>query len=126
MQQSDDYIGYCDASAFGAGGVWFGGERQLDPSVWRIVWPLDIRTAVISESNPKGRLTNSDLEMAGVLLLMMLVLETLAPLKHRRAVALCDNTPGGVVVDKIVMQGGVGGCSPTPVGIGHAPTYPSN
>eukprot|EP00978_Attheya_sp_CCMP212_P009589 scaffold22746_cov52-Attheya_sp.AAC.5 len=81
IQQSDDYIGYCDASAFGAGGVWFGGERQLDPSVWRIVWTVDIRTSVVSESNPKGRLTNSDLEMAGVLL-HMLVLETIVPLKH--------------------------------------------
>eukprot|EP00978_Attheya_sp_CCMP212_P045011 scaffold330876_cov39-Attheya_sp.AAC.1 len=53
MQQSDDSIGYCDVSAFGAG-VWFGDERQLDPSVWRIVWPIDIRTSIVSESNPKG------------------------------------------------------------------------
>eukprot|EP00978_Attheya_sp_CCMP212_P010909 scaffold26571_cov52-Attheya_sp.AAC.1 len=68
MQKSDDYISYCDASAFGAGGIWFGSERQLDRSVWRIVWPVDIQTAVVSESNPKGRLTNSDLEMVGILL----------------------------------------------------------
>jgi hypothetical protein len=92
VKRGDNFIGYCDASAFGAGGVWFGGTCNLNPSVWRVIWPNDIRTAVVSESNPTGRLTNSDLEMAGVLI-HMLVLETLAPLKHCRAVALCDNTP---------------------------------
>jgi len=29
-----DYLGYCDASKLGAGGVWFGGLRNLPPIVW--------------------------------------------------------------------------------------------
>jgi hypothetical protein len=35
LVQSDhpDYIGYCDASGFGAGGVWFGGQQKLAPIV---------------------------------------------------------------------------------------------
>jgi hypothetical protein len=66
--EEPDYIGYCDASGFGAGGVWFGGKTKLDPIVWRIQWPKDITGALVSDSNPHGTITNSDLEMAGVLL----------------------------------------------------------
>jgi hypothetical protein len=55
--------GYCDASAFGAGGVWFEAEQHLDPMVGRILqWPKDVTDAVVSTTNPDG---NSDWEMAG-------------------------------------------------------------
>jgi hypothetical protein len=37
-----DYIGYCDAGGFGAGGMWFGGWKKLDPIIWRAQWPKDI------------------------------------------------------------------------------------
>jgi hypothetical protein len=63
-----DYIGYFDASAFGAGGIWFSGQCPLPETVGRLQWPADITAAVISESNPTRTLTNSDLEMAGVAL----------------------------------------------------------
>ena len=87
------YLGYCDASAFGAGGVWFSGACSLTPQVWRIVWPLDIQSAVVSSSNPEGRLTNSDLEMAAVLLHFN-VLETCVPtLQHVNTVIHSDNSP---------------------------------
>jgi hypothetical protein len=33
VQKSLDYTGYCDASAFGAGGVWFGAAQRLRPIV---------------------------------------------------------------------------------------------
>jgi hypothetical protein len=62
------YTGCCDASAFGAGGVWFGADRELTPLVWRVQWPKDITDAVVSFKNPSGRITNSDLELAGVVL----------------------------------------------------------
>ena len=47
-----DYIGYCNASAFGAGGVWFSSKSELPPTIWHIQWPADITAAVISDSNP--------------------------------------------------------------------------
>jgi hypothetical protein len=68
VPQGPEYTGFCDASAFGAGGVWFGGSKPLEPLVWRVQWPTDITNEVVLLSNPTGRLTNSDLEMAGVLL----------------------------------------------------------
>ena len=87
-----DYNGYCDASAFGAGGVWFSGESPLTPQVWLLEWPPDIQQTVISSTNPEGRLTNSNLEMA--VLLHFNVLETCVhSLKHINTVIHSDNSP---------------------------------
>jgi hypothetical protein len=74
-------IGYCDASTLGAGGVWLSGTRKLSPVVWRIEWPEDIRRNVMSFKNSNGTITNSNLEMAGMLI-HYLVLEHLVHLKH--------------------------------------------
>jgi len=63
-----DFIGYCDASQHGAGRVWFGGKCNMPPIVWRVPFPPKIKNALVSESNPNGHLTNSDLEMARMLL----------------------------------------------------------
>jgi hypothetical protein len=89
---NEDYVGYCDASAFGAGGVWFSGRLSITPTVWRVQWPHDITTNVVSDSNPTGTITNSDLEMAGVLIHQM-VLEQLVDMRHKRSVIHCDNSP---------------------------------
>jgi hypothetical protein len=89
---NEDYVGYVDASAFGVGGVWFSGMLPLPPTVWRVEWPKDITLNVISDSNPLGTITNSDLEQAGVVL-HQLVLERLVDLRHKRSIIHCDNTP---------------------------------
>ena len=86
------YVGYCDASKLGAGGVWMSGQKFLKPTVWRLEFPKEIQDRVVSFSNPNGDITNSDLEMAG-LLAEFLVLEHLAPLRFAHAAAWCDNTP---------------------------------
>ena len=87
------YIGYCDAAKQGAGGVWFGGTKGLRPTVWRMSWPKDIQDRFWSSDNPKGDITNSDLEMAA-LLFHWLVLEQLVPdLRHEHVEAWSDNTP---------------------------------
>jgi hypothetical protein len=89
---SPGYIGYCDASKLGAGGVWLLGTLYLSPVVWRLEWPEDIHNNVVSFSNPRGTITNSDLEMAGMLA-HYLELEHLVALKHVHVAAWCDNTP---------------------------------
>ena len=95
VQQPLDYVGFCDASAFGAGGVWFGAGKTLQPVVWRIEWPDDIRREIVSEANPKGRLTNSDLELAGVVLHEAALEATVGSeeLKHAQSAIGCDNSP---------------------------------
>ena len=99
-----DYIGYCDASAFGAGGVWFSGTCALPETVWRLQWPRDITAAVVSESNPDGALTNSDLEMAAVVLHLS-TLEFIAPtLRHKHIFVHSDNTSSVAWVTKMATK----------------------
>ena len=92
IAETPGYIGYCDASKLGAGGVWLSGRLRLPPVVWRLEWPDDVRRNVVSFDNPTGTITNSDLEMAGMLI-HYLVLEHLVTLKHVHVAAWCDNTP---------------------------------
>ena len=87
-----DFVGFCDACKWGAGGVWLSGKSQLHPIVWRVQWPPDISQRFQSSHNPEGDLTINDLEMAG-LLLHCLVLEQVVPnLENKHAAAWCDNT----------------------------------
>jgi hypothetical protein len=88
----DHYTGYCDACADGAGGVWLSGDLHLRPLVWRVPFPPDISSQVVSTTNPRGRLTNSDLEMAAVLLHYM-VLQQEVDLRFVRTGIWSDNTP---------------------------------
>jgi len=89
---SPDFIGYCDASKQGAGGVWFGGTRYLPPIVWQLPFPPEIQCLLVSDDNLTGTLTNSDLEMVG-LLCHWLIMEQVADLAHAHVVAGCDNSP---------------------------------
>ncbi len=99
-----DYIGFCDASAFGAGGVWFSGTSTVPETVWRLQWPLDITAAVISESKPTGALTNSDLEMAAVVL-QLNVLEPLVPSMHHNSMQIhSNNTPSVAWLTKMATK----------------------
>jgi hypothetical protein len=88
------YVCYVDASGSGVGGVWLNGTKPLKPYVWRMQWPDDITKNLVSYDNPNGTISNSDLEMAGVLL-AWLVIEQLAPisLQHSTVGIFCDNTP---------------------------------
>ncbi|MEM7495226.1 MAG: hypothetical protein AAF471_03635 [Myxococcota bacterium] len=88
------FVGFCDASGTGAGGVWFSmiDEPAFPPMVWRAAFPEDITDSIRSTARPNGTVTNSDLEMAGVLL-AFLVLECMVDLRHRHIAIWCDNTP---------------------------------
>ena len=56
------WMGACDASAAGMGGVWFDASGSNPPLFWRHRFPTHVTRRVISHSNPTGDLTNSDLE----------------------------------------------------------------
>ena len=88
-------VGNMDASGIGAGGgggAWMSLPGAYDNVVWRVEWPADAYRQVISNSNPKGTITNSDLEMTAIIL-AWLVLEQTAPTHHHSALARSDNTP---------------------------------
>jgi hypothetical protein len=47
------------------GGVYFDTSGQ--EYVWRFPFPNDVQSQLVSKANPSGRITNSDLEQAGLL-----------------------------------------------------------
>ena len=72
------YFGTVDASGKGMGGVWFPPgkpsplsirppKRTLlkDPILWREPFPQDVVRDLVTFDNPKGKINNSDLELAG-------------------------------------------------------------
>jgi hypothetical protein len=88
-----DFIGVKDASKHGVGGVILGEKAACTPTVFRVEWPEDVKRDINTVENPRGRLTNSDLEMAG-LLLLWLVMEDVCRLRLGSHVALfSDNSP---------------------------------
>ena len=67
--------GHHDASGKVAGGVWFPAAhltaREVasnQPLVWRLRRPPHISSLLITDTNPGGTITNSDLELVRVLL----------------------------------------------------------
>ncbi len=68
-----DYIGIIDASSHGVGGVVVGELLGCVLTVFQWQWPEDIRTQVVSFDNPAGNITNSDSEMAGLLILWLVI-----------------------------------------------------
>ena len=87
------FIGYCDASKEGAGGVWFSGTDYLRPIVWRVEWPKEVAHRWKSFDNPKGDITNSDAEMAALLLQWLVLEMVVGDLKYKHVAAWSDNTP---------------------------------
>lgn len=92
-------LGFHDASGAGAGGVWFPshtiGSRMknkntLHPLLWRYKWPQDIVDNLVTEDNPSGTITNSDLELAGGLLHLDVIAHCL-DVRERTIVSKTDN-----------------------------------
>ena len=91
VEQKPNYIGYCDACKFGAGGVWINGTSPLDYHVWQFEWPPDVRNNLKTADNRTGTISINDMEMAG-LVLQWLALECLVPHLHNTHIAIyCNN-----------------------------------
>ena len=88
-----DYIGIKDASKQGVGGIIIGENKVVPPTVFRLQWPDDIKADVISKTNPTGSITNSDLEMAGLLLLWLVMEQVCTDLDNAHVALFSDNSP---------------------------------
>jgi hypothetical protein len=88
-----DYIGICDDLSFGFGGVVVGENSECPPTVVRLQWPKDITDNVKSNSNPNGTITNSDLEMAGLLIIFLVMEEIVCNLTEANIALFSNNTP---------------------------------
>ena len=102
-----DSVGIKDASKHGIGGIIIGENKGCTPTVFRVEWPDDIKQDLVTEDNPQGRITNSDLEMAG-LLLLYLIMEEVCDLHSGSHVALfSDNQPTVSWVQRLASKSSV-------------------
>lgn len=83
-------IGACDAAKAGMGGVFFPPNHA--PCLWRAPFPLHIQEQVVSFDNPHGAITNSDLELAGILA-QHNVIASSTDVREQTIGTLTDNTP---------------------------------
>ncbi len=88
-----DYIGSVDASGHGTGGVVIGELSSCIPTVFRWQWPADVANDIKTADNRGGRITNSDLEMAGLVLLWLTMEEVCGPLEEKRLTLFNNNSP---------------------------------
>ena len=54
MMGDPEYLGWVDASGEGVGGGWIPGKNALDPTVWRLEWPMKFWARLIMPTNPGG------------------------------------------------------------------------
>jgi hypothetical protein len=100
------YVGVKDASIHGVGGIIVGDEKACVPTVFWLEWPQDIKDEVLkTNANKKGKLTNSDLECAGLLLLFLVkeVVCRFVPGDH--VLLFSDNSPTVHWVRRLAAKG---------------------
>ena len=90
-------VGPHDASGLGMGGAWLPATTRsnLSPTLWRAQFPPHIQSRLVSHSNPHGDITNSDLELAG-LLAQQDIIAQLVDCRGRTIAPLGDNIPSVV------------------------------
>ena len=95
-----DYIGVCDASSHGACGVIFGKNEDCVPTVFRWEWPQDVK-----ELYKLKKITNSDLEMTGLLLLWLVMEQVCGNLREKNVALFSDNSPTVGWVRRLATRG---------------------
>jgi hypothetical protein len=98
------FVGVKDSSGHGVGGVVVGETDSCKPTVFRVEWPQEIRDRLVSWTNPNGSITNSDLEMAGLLLLWLVMEEVCPDLACKHAALFSDNQPTVCWVERMASK----------------------
>jgi hypothetical protein len=88
-----DYIGIVDASSNGVGGGVFEELSVCTPTVFRWQWPEEIRANIKTLQNLMGTISNSNLEMAGLLMLWLAIEGVCGPLQEKRITLFWNNSP---------------------------------
>jgi hypothetical protein len=73
------------------GGVWF--PETDDAYVWRAEFPDSVQRELVSQKNPRGSITNSDLELTGTIAHHMVMADAGFELAGKTTHTGCDNTP---------------------------------
>jgi hypothetical protein len=88
-----DFVGVVDASSHGVGGIIISKLSACLPTFFQLQWPPDITASVVSDKNPKGKLTNSDLELAGLVILWLMMEHGCGRLAEKRVALFSGNSP---------------------------------
>ncbi len=72
--------------------LWSGGNHHWRTIRW-LQWPPDVTAAAVSDKNRGGKITNLDLEMAGLLLLWLMIEHVCSLLTKKRVALFGDNSP---------------------------------
>jgi hypothetical protein len=99
-----DFVGVKDTSSQGVGGIFIGELSKCTPAVFRFTWPDDVRKDVVSKLNPSGKISNSDLEMAGLLMLFVIMEQVCGPLVEKRVALFSDNSLTVGWVDRLASR----------------------
>jgi hypothetical protein len=85
-------VGIVNALGQGAMGVVIGKLSACTPTIFQWQWPDDIKANIPSYNNPTGKIPNSDLKMACLLLLWMTMEGVCGPLHEKGGILFSDNT----------------------------------
>jgi hypothetical protein len=88
-----DFVRVVNASSHGVGGIIIGELSACLPMVFRLQWPPNITASVVPDKNPKGKLTNSDLKLAGLVILLLMMEHVCGHLTKKRVALFSDNSP---------------------------------
>ncbi len=88
-----DFVGVVKASSHGVGGITIGKLFECPPTVFCLQWPPEITASIITESNLTGTLTNSDLELAGLVLLWIMMEHVCTDLVEKWIALFSNNSP---------------------------------
>ncbi len=77
---------------------------SMSPMVWRAAFLQDIASEVVSDDNPDGHLTNSNLELAAEVMAVGVALAMAPKVKHVLLGTLCDNTPTVSWIEKMASK----------------------
>ena len=91
VDSDPSFLGAVDACVTGMGGVWLDTRSHHPPLLWRQSFPLATQSALVSFANPRGSITNSDLEQVGVVCHSDILAQH-HDLRERTICTLSDNT----------------------------------
>ncbi len=77
---------------------------MLPPTVFQFQWPSDISQDLVSFNNPKGKINNSNLKMAGLLLLWLCIESIVPDIAHKHIALFSNNSPTFSWVDRMALQ----------------------
>ena len=76
----------------------------MKPLLWRTSFPRDIADSVITDDNPNGTITNSDLELAAEVLAVGVILTEAPDVKHKTLGTLSDNSATVGWIDRMASK----------------------